>query len=231
MWLQNTYLPPQPVSQAFISPDTTGIFQHSNGAGVGSGAGGSSSVGEEHPPLSVIDLCQSDDHDSGRRRATTVVPKVIPLPCTTDSAEGKGNLVNGDLDDDVNNKPLNDKPTPHENDSSAGGMDNIDDGLEDTSGDGGAIVLPVRRKEYEKAMYDTLKILYTEAFKLPYMEVQVGGRVVQLDCFHYVDVSNACQPEYNNKRAKKFEFVARGEQVFIYRWEIKACLLANIRMV
>ena len=225
MWLQNTYLPPQPVAEAFISPDT-GIFQYSSGAGEGGsgGTGGSSSSAvEEHCPSSVIDLCQSDDHESG---------KVIPLPCTTDSAGGKGNLVNGNNPDDaVINKPPNVKPPPHKIDSSAGGIDNIDDGLEDSSGDGGAIVLPVRRKEYEKAMYDTLKILYTEAFKLPYMEVQVGGRVVQLDCFHYVDSSNTCQPEYNNKRAKKFELIARGEQVFIYRWEIKACLLATLRMV
>lgn len=228
MWLQNTYLPPQPVAEAFISPDT-GIFQHSNGAG---GTGGSSSTVEEHRPSSVIDLCQSDDHESGwSRTSTAVVPKVIPPPCTTFSAGGNGN----DPDDAVviNNKPPNDKSPPHKIDSSAGGMDNIDDGLEDSSssGDGGAIVLPVRRKEYEKTMYDTLKILYTEAFKLPYMEVKVGGRVVQLDCFHYVDSSNACQPEYNNKRAKKFELIARGEQVFIYRWEIKACLLATLRMV
>ena len=227
MWLQNTYLPPQPVAEAFISPDT-GIFQYSSGAGEGGsgGTGGSSSSAvEEHCPSSVIDLCQSDDHgNSGWSITGTVVPEAIPPPCDTDIAGGKAELVvNGD-----DNKPPDDKQPPIKIDSSAGVMD---DGLEDSSGDGGAIVLPVRRKEYEKAMYDTLKILYTEAFKLPYMEVQVGGRVVQLDCFHYVDSSNTCQPEYNNKRAKKFELIARGEQVFICRWEIKACLLATLRMV
>lgn len=83
----------------------------------------------------------------------------------------------------------------------------------------------------KRAKYDSLKVLYTEAFKFPYLEVKVGGRVVQLDCFHYVDSSNSGQPEYNNKRAKKFELIARGEQVFIYRWEIKACLLAYLRTV
>ena len=225
MWLENTYLPPQPVAQAFISPNT-GIFKDSIGAGGGSGRiEGSSSAVEEHCPSSVIDLCQSDDHgNSGWSITGTVVPEAIPPPCDTDSAGGKAELVvNGD-----DNKPPNDNQPPIKIDSRAGVMD---DGLEDSSGDGVAIVLPVKRKEYEKTMYDMLKVLYTEAFKLPYMEVQVGGRAVQLDCFHYVDSSNACQPEYNNKRAKKFELIARGEQVFIYRWEIKACLLATLRTV
>ena len=94
-----------------------------------------------------------------------------------------------------------------------------------------AAVLPSSRREYEKSTYDSLKVLYTEAFKFPYREVSVGGRVVQLDCFHYVDSTNACQPEYNNKRAGKFELIAKGEQVFIYRWEIKACILTRLRMV
>ena len=179
----------------------------------------------------MIDLSKTaDDHDFRESSASrginlgiegsVVVHNSVtsvdkPPPCTTDSSSSGGTIVN----------LVNDS----EEECSADGAVVLPT-EEECSADG-AVVLPTFRKDYEKRMYDTLKVLYTEAFKLPYKEVQVGGRLVQLDSFHYVDSSNACQPEYNNKRAKKFELIARGEQVFIYRWEIKACLLAYLRMV
>ena len=93
------------------------------------------------------------------------------------------------------------------------------------------ISFPLSRREYEKGMHQLLKVLYTEPFKIPYREVNIGGRTYQLDCFHYVDSTNSSQPEFNNKRGKKYEFVNRlGENATVYRWEIKMAIITSLRM-
>ena len=90
--------------------------------------------------------------------------------------------------------------------------------------------LPSKRKEYEKMMHEYLRVLYTEPFKYPYREVTVGGRKYQLDCFHYADSANSSQPEFKNKRGKKYEFVNKqGENIVIYRWEIKMALVTALQ--
>jgi hypothetical protein len=93
------------------------------------------------------------------------------------------------------------------------------------------ISFPLSRREYEKGMHQLLKVLYTEPFKIPYREVNIGGKTYQLDCFHYVDSTNSSQPEFNNKRLKKYEFVNRlGENATVYRWEIKMAIITSLRM-
>ena len=90
-------------------------------------------------------------------------------------------------------------------------------------------VLPKSRKEYEKLMYQKLKVLYTEPFKFPHIDVSIGGRMYELDCFHYVDPLNSSQPEFNNKRIKKYEFVnSKGENTTVYRWEIKMAVITSL---
>ena len=216
MWLQGTYDPPKPVAEAFQSPNSR-MFS-SLPPFVATKPPETSCV-ENHHTADIIDLSTGDDGQ--------------------DTNGNDVNNIGGDLDCSGANIDLNLPETNNnngddsKNESSGGSMDisNKDREEDDSGSVEGAALLPSFRKEYEKSTYDSLKVLYTEAFKFPYKEVTVGGRVVQLDSFHYVDSSNACQPEYNNKRAKKFELIARGEQVFIYRWEIKACLLVCLRKV
>ena len=90
---------------------------------------------------------------------------------------------------------------------------------------------PTSRKEYEKTMHQHLRVLYTEPFKFSHREVSIGGRMYDLDCFHYVDSTNSSQPEFNNKRGKKFEFVNRkGENATVYRWELKMAVITSLLM-
>jgi len=106
----------------------------------------------------------------------------------------------------------------------------IDDTVDLTDDSNDKSALPSKRRQYEKMMHEYLKVLYTEPFKYPYREVTVGGRKYQLDCFHYADSANSCQPEYKNKRGKKYEFVNKqGENIVIYRWEIKMALVAALQ--
>ena len=109
------------------------------------------------------------------------------------------------------------------NDAQVDSMNVNDDHTEDS-------IIPPFRREYEKAMHQNLKVLYTEPFKFAYREVTVGGKAYQLDCFHYVDSTNSSQPEFNNKAKKKFEFVNRqGENATVYRWEIKMAIITQLR--
>ena len=90
---------------------------------------------------------------------------------------------------------------------------------------------PNSRKDYEKTMHQYLRALYTEPFKFPFREVSIGGRKYELDCFHYVDSLNSSQPEFKNKRGRKYEFVNRkGENATIYRWEIKMAVITSLLM-
>jgi hypothetical protein len=111
--------------------------------------------------------------------------------------------------------------------------EDISESVEDVGGNvnvGWADGFPSFRKQYEKNLYDSLKTLYTEPFKFKWKEITVGGRSRRLDSFHYVDTQNECKLEYNNKRIRKFEFIDKNEIVtFIYRWEIKACLITALK--
>lgn len=92
--------------------------------------------------------------------------------------------------------------------------------------------LPASRRDYEKQIHQYLQPLYTQSFKFPYREVTVGGRTVKLNCFHYSDASNTCQPrEHNNNRSKKFEFVDMDDTIELYRWELKGCLATYLQQV
>ena len=194
MWLRDTYSPPLPVAKAFMSPKCS-VFANSASSSVRTTH---NSVVNDSSPLvdeqyqQLIDLSKCDDRDNSEGCSTTSSNLVVkasndPPLCTHDS-----NPVQTDTASLRNKSPTMDIPASSCTTLSAG--DNLITGIDEVSADGAAVI-PASRREYEKSMYDTLKVLYTEAFKLPFKEVEVGGRVVQLDSFHYIDSSNSCQPE------------------------------------
>jgi hypothetical protein len=80
---------------------------------------------------------------------------------------------------------------------------------------------PTDRLQIEKDWFNDLKRLYTDPFKKPYVKIDIGGRGVMLNSFHYEEAENDFTV---GKRNKKFEYIYISDNVLLYRWEIKGCI-------
>ena len=84
------------------------------------------------------------------------------------------------------------------------------------------------RLKWEKEKYSELKGLYTDKLKKAYVKIDVGGRGVLLNSFHYEDDENDMLTSVS--RCKKFEFVDLVDDILLYRWELKGCLANMIKV-
>ena len=85
-----------------------------------------------------------------------------------------------------------------------------------------------KRLKWEKDNYIELKGLYTNKLKKAYVKIDVGGRGVLLNSFHYEDDENDMLSSLT--RSKKFEFVDLVDDILLYRWELKGCLANMIKV-
>jgi hypothetical protein len=112
----------------------------------------------------------------------------------------------------------------------SGGADNDaggdhDDGHSGVDGEDVVVITdvlpPTDRVKIEKDWYNDLKSLYADPFKKPYVKIDIGGRGVMLNSFHYEEPENDFTV---GKRNKKFEYIDIVDNVLLYRWEIKGCI-------
>ena len=80
---------------------------------------------------------------------------------------------------------------------------------------------PIDRVKSEKNWFNDLKSLYTDPFKKPYVKIDIGGRGVMLNSFHYEEAENDIT---FGKKNKKFEYIDIVDNALLYRWELKGCI-------
>jgi hypothetical protein len=104
-----------------------------------------------------------------------------------------------------------------------------DEGLNDGMGiEVDMRAMDLDRLKWEKEKYSELKGLYTDKLKKAYVKIDVGGRGVLLNSFHYEDDENDMLTSIS--RCKKFEFVDLVDDILLYRWELKGCLANMIKV-
>jgi len=86
--------------------------------------------------------------------------------------------------------------------------------------------IPSKYLVKEKAMGKYLDILYDSPLKFENRLVQVGGRQVFLNAFHY-SAENLAAPTNIGKR----EYIDESEEVELYRWELKGALCTKLLKV
>ena len=84
---------------------------------------------------------------------------------------------------------------------------------------------PKLRVQFEKTWFDQLKDLYSPNSNKLSVKIDIGGRGVILQSFHYIDCTNTSVQV--NKKSRKFEYIDAIDDVLLYRWEVKGCY-ANI---
>ena len=80
----------------------------------------------------------------------------------------------------------------------------------------------VNRIAFEKSWYKELKKLYQPKSEKSSVKLDVGGRGVILQSFHYIDDEN--DSVSISTKTKKFEYVDALDDTLLYRWEMKGCL-------
>lgn len=82
----------------------------------------------------------------------------------------------------------------------------------------------VTRRSFEKSWYKELKSLYQLSANKSSVKMDIGGRGVIFQSFHYIDDEN--DSVSINSKTRKFEFVDALDDTLLYRWELKGCLAA-----
>lgn len=80
----------------------------------------------------------------------------------------------------------------------------------------------VDRVAFEKSWYKELKKLYQPNSEKSSVKLDVAGRGVIFQSFHYIDDENDSVSISN--KTKKFEYVDAIDDTLLYRWEMKGCL-------
>ena len=80
----------------------------------------------------------------------------------------------------------------------------------------------VNRIAFEKSWYKELKKLYQPKSEKSSVKLDVGGRGVIFQSFHYIDDEN--DSVSISTKTKKFEYVDALDDTLLYRWEMKGCL-------